>query len=424
MTTLLLVGRAHPRFHEKMKGRFELLELPDPRPENVTPDMAARVEGVTTFNHMPAGLMDALPNLKIVANFGVGYDGVDADHAARKGIIVSNTPDVLDEEVADTTIGLLLNTLRLLPQAENYLRAGRWAKEGAFRLSPLTLRGRHIGMYGMGRIGAQIARRLEAFNVEISYHTRTRRDDVVYPYLLSLKALAQAVDTLVCIVPKTPETRQTVNSEILAALGPSGVLINVDSVTGGAPQPYTSAYVASKYAVRALSSCLRMELQLERERDIHVCNVMPAAIDTPLFQHAANYTGRTPKALDPVYSPLKVARAIEALILKPRAEVVVGKAALLVLANARMAPRTYERTMARYVERNHLQDRPARATRGNLFATIEPKATVGGWREPSTITSKVRRGAWPAAFAGAAVLTALALAAAKRRVSRMEELND
>lgn len=203
-----------------------------------------------------------------------------------------------------------------------------------------------------------------------------------------------------------------------------GVLINVDSVTGGAPQPYTSAYVASKYAVRALSSCLRMELQLERERDIHVCNVMPAAIDTPLFQHAANYTGRTPKALDPVYSPLKVARAIEALILKPRAEVVVGKAALLVLANARMAPRTYERTMARYVERNHLQDRPARATRGNLFATIEPKATVGGWREPSTITSKVRRGAWPAAFAGAAVLTALALAAAKRRVSRMEELND
>lgn len=227
MTTLLLVGRAHPRFHEKLKGRFELLELPDPRPENVTPDMAARVEGVTTFNHMPAGLMDALPNLRIVANFGAGYDGVDADHAARKGIIVSNTPDVLDEEVADTTIGLLLNTLRLLPQAENYLRAGSWAKEGAFRLSPLTLRGRHIGMYGMGRIGAQIARRLEAFNVEISYHTRTRRDDVVYPYLPSLKALAQAVDTLVCIVPKTPETRQTVNSEILAALGPSGVLVNV-----------------------------------------------------------------------------------------------------------------------------------------------------------------------------------------------------
>ncbi len=193
-----------------------------------------------------------------------------------------------------------------------------------------------------------------------------------------------------------------------------GVLINVDSVTGGAPQPYTSAYVASKYAVRALSSCLRMELQLERERDIHVCNVMPAAIDTPLFQHAANYTGRTPKALDPVYSPVTVARAIKALILKPRAEVVVGKTALLVLANAKMSLRTYERVMARYIDRNHLQDRPARATRGNLFATAEPKASIGGWREHDTITAKVRRGAWPAAAAGA-VLAVLALAAVKRR---------
>ncbi|CAN7683115.1 2-hydroxyacid dehydrogenase [Rhizobium sp. LjRoot254] len=227
MTTLLLIGKVNSRVRERLTGRFEILELPSARAEDVTSDMAARVTGTASFNAMPASLMDALPNLKIIANFGVGYDGVDVRHAASKGLIVTNTPDVLDDEVADTTIGLLLNTLRQFPRAENYLREGRWVKDGAFPLSPLTLRGRRIGMYGMGRIGQQIAKRLEAFGVRISYYTRSPRNDVQYDYFPSLKELATAVDTLVCIVPKTPETRQTINSEILAALGSNGVLINV-----------------------------------------------------------------------------------------------------------------------------------------------------------------------------------------------------
>jgi lactate dehydrogenase-like 2-hydroxyacid dehydrogenase len=227
MTTILLVGKAHPRFRERLGAEFELLELPSADPQDVTAEIATKVEGATTFNQMTPALMDALPNLKIVANFGVGYDGVDATYAATKGIMVTNTPEVLDEEVADTTIGLLLNTIRLLPQAENYLRAGKWVKEGAFRLSPLSLRGRHIGMYGMGRIGQQIAKRLEAFNVKISYHTRTPNKDIGYDYVPTLKGLAEAVDTLICIVPKTPETHRTINTEILKALGKNGVLINV-----------------------------------------------------------------------------------------------------------------------------------------------------------------------------------------------------
>jgi lactate dehydrogenase-like 2-hydroxyacid dehydrogenase len=227
MTTLLLIGKVNPRVRDRLTGKFDIMELPSARAEDITPDMAEKVEGTASFNAMPAAIMDALPKLRIIANFGVGYDGVDVAHAARKSLIVTNTPDVLDEEVADTTIGLLLNTLRLLPQAENYLRDGRWMKEGAFRLSPLTLRGRHIGMYGMGRIGQQIARRLAAFNVRISYHTRSPRPDIAYDYHPTLKDLATVVDTLVCIVPKTPETRQTINSEILAALGANGVLINV-----------------------------------------------------------------------------------------------------------------------------------------------------------------------------------------------------
>ena len=227
MTTILLIGKVHPRVRESLAPKFDLMEIAGPDPALITEDMASRVEGVASFNAMPAAVMDALPKLKVVANMGVGYDGVDVGHAARKGIVVTNTPDVLDEEVADTTIGLLLNTLRLLPQAENYLRAGHWAEKGPFRLSPLSLRGRSVGMYGLGRIGQQIARRLEPFNVKLSYHTRSPRPEVDYDYYPSLEALAEAVDTLICIVPKTPETRQTINRDILGRLGENGVLINV-----------------------------------------------------------------------------------------------------------------------------------------------------------------------------------------------------
>ena len=116
--------------------------------------------------------MDALPKLEIIANFGVGYDSVDAGHAAKRSIMVTNTPDVLTEEVADTAIGLLINTVRELPKAEAWLRDGRWVSEGAYPLSPATLRGRRVGIFGMGRIGLAIARRLEAFGLPVAYHNR------------------------------------------------------------------------------------------------------------------------------------------------------------------------------------------------------------------------------------------------------------
>ena len=189
----------------------------------------------------------------------------------------------------------------------------------------------------------------------------------------------------------------------------SGVLVNVDSVVAGAPQPYTSAYVASKYAIRGWSACLRMELSLEHERDIHVCNVMPAAIDTPLFQHAANYTGRAAKALDPVYPVEKVARVIAKIIDHPRAEVVVGRAGDVMLGNYAMAPRTYERFVARQIDRNHLQDKPAPPTPGNLFESTGPKAADGGWRRKGTVTAKVHRSGWPIVFAGTTIIAAIAL---------------
>lgn len=226
-TTILVAGKIHPRVLQRIDPAFEIVQIDKPDVSLIDPAVAAKVKGATGFHGMPASVIDALPNLEIIANFGVGYDGVDVKRAAERGIMVTNTPDVLNDEVADTTVGLLLNTLRRLPQAEAWLREGRWAKEGPFALSPLSLRGRTVGIYGLGRIGLEIAKRLEAFGLPISYHTRTPRRDVHYTYYPDLRSLAEGCDTLICIVPKTSETYKTINADILSRLGPTGVLINV-----------------------------------------------------------------------------------------------------------------------------------------------------------------------------------------------------
>jgi lactate dehydrogenase-like 2-hydroxyacid dehydrogenase len=171
-------------------------------------------------------LLARLPKLEIISSFGVGYDHVDADAAGKRGIVVTNTPDVLTEEVADTAIGLLLCTVRELPQAERYLRAGKWLK-GNFPLSRATLRNRTVGVLGMGRIGLAIARRLEAFGVPIAYHTRQKRPELAYRHYPQLIDMARAVDTLIIIVPGGAATKNMIDAQVLDALGPEGILINV-----------------------------------------------------------------------------------------------------------------------------------------------------------------------------------------------------
>lgn len=172
-----------------------------------------------------AALLERLPALEIVANFGVGYDSIDVPAAIRRGIVVTNTPDVLDDEVADFTVGLLLATVRRLPQADRYLRAGRW-REAQFPLGP-TLRDRTVGLIGMGRIGQRIARRIAAFDVPVVYHSRRPRADVPYRHHPDLLSMAREVDTLVVIVPGGKETRHLVDARVLEALGPRGILVNV-----------------------------------------------------------------------------------------------------------------------------------------------------------------------------------------------------
>lgn len=224
---ILIPGRINPHVRARVEAEFDAVSIETADAALMDKATRHRIRGISAMTTISAELIDALPNLAIIANFGVGYDAVDAGHAASRGVMVTNTPDVLSDEVADTTIGLLLNTVRELPKAEAYLRAGRWQAEGPYRLTPLTLRGRTVGVFGLGRIGLAIARRLEAFGVSIRYHTRTKRDDVDYPWHDSLASLASAVDTLIVVVPGGAATDKAVNADILDALGPDGVLISV-----------------------------------------------------------------------------------------------------------------------------------------------------------------------------------------------------
>jgi lactate dehydrogenase-like 2-hydroxyacid dehydrogenase len=189
----------------------------------------ARIRGIATGFGVPVGerLLARLPALEIVASFGVGYDALDANAAARRGVMVTNTPDVLTEEVADVAIGLLIMAVRELPAAERHLRAGHWAGGKGFPVSRHTLRDRRAGILGLGRIGLAIARRLDAMLVPVAYHNRKPRPDVAYPHYADLAALAADVDTLFVVAPGGPETFHLVDALVLAALGPRGVVINV-----------------------------------------------------------------------------------------------------------------------------------------------------------------------------------------------------
>jgi lactate dehydrogenase-like 2-hydroxyacid dehydrogenase len=173
-----------------------------------------------------AALMSRLPLLEIVSSFGVGYDHVDVRHAAAHGIVVTNTPDVLNEEVADTALGLLLCTVRELPQAMRYLQTGQWPA-GPYRLTPATLRNRTVGLVGMGRIGQAIARRLDAFGVRVVYHSRRANADIAYRHYPQLLDMARDVDVLLAIVPGGSGTRNMIDARVLDALGPNGILINM-----------------------------------------------------------------------------------------------------------------------------------------------------------------------------------------------------
>lgn len=226
---ILMTGRMLPVVHRQLDRHFTLHRAWEAVDRDAFVDgIAARIRGVAAGGGMAVDrrLLDRLPNLEIVSNFGVGYDGVDAAYAGTRGVIVTNTPDVLTEEVADTAFGLLLMTVRELSATERHLRAGKW-RQGAYPLTRGTVAGRTMGVLGLGRIGKAIARRAEACGFKIAYHGRNRQPDVVYPYYPTLLGMAEAVDTLMVVVPGGAETHHIVNADVLRALGPDGIVINI-----------------------------------------------------------------------------------------------------------------------------------------------------------------------------------------------------
>jgi hydroxypyruvate reductase len=225
---IIITARGHAATMATLQAEFTAHLLADAPDRNAfLKQHAPKVRGLATFGPMPvdARLMDALPKLEIIANFGVGVDAINLDDAKKRGIIVTNTPEVLNEAVADTALALILNTVRKFPQSEQYLRGGNWASRGPY---PLTsdAGGKTLGVLGLGRIGEAIAKRAIACGMQIRYHNRTRKD-VPYPYDPDPVTLAKESDVLLVVTPGGPETSKLVNARVLDALGPQGYLVNI-----------------------------------------------------------------------------------------------------------------------------------------------------------------------------------------------------
>ncbi|MEP2707160.1 MAG: 2-hydroxyacid dehydrogenase [Roseibium sp.] len=191
-------------------------------------EIGPRIKGVA-ISGMPidSSYLAKLPNAEIVASFGVGYDNINTSDCLAANVMVTHTPDVLSDEVADTAMGLLLMTVRELGQAEKWLRDGNWTGKGPYPLTQATVKGRTLGIFGLGRIGKAIAKRAESFGMAIHYYGRNKQDSVSYPYHATLKDMAAACDTLMVVAPGGPETEHAVNADVLAALGANGIVINI-----------------------------------------------------------------------------------------------------------------------------------------------------------------------------------------------------
>jgi lactate dehydrogenase-like 2-hydroxyacid dehydrogenase len=227
---VLMMAQMAPMIVDGIAKTFTLHKLWEaPDRERLIGELAPRLRAIAAggpvHDSVDPAFMAKFPKLEIISSFGVGYDHVDAKWAGEHGIVVTNTPDVLNEEVADTALGLLLCTVRELPQAERHLRAGKWTN-GDYRLTA-SLRGRRAGIVGLGRIGKAIARRLEAFGLPVVYHGRKAQPDVAYRYYPDLVEMARDVAVMIVITPGGAATRHLINAKVLEALGPNGILINV-----------------------------------------------------------------------------------------------------------------------------------------------------------------------------------------------------
>ncbi len=228
--TILIASPVMPIIVERIEAKFPVCKLYEQAgQEQFLRDHAGKIKAAVIGYNQPffsAESFKRFPKLEIISSFGVGYDHVDVKTAHEHGVIVTNTPDVLTDEVADLAMGLLIATLRRIPQSDRYVRDGSWLDKGAFPLSD-TLQGKTMGIVGFGRIGKAIAKRAKAFGVKLVYHGRSMQEGVKLRYYPDLVEMAKVVDVLMVITPGGAATHHLINAPVLEALGPTGTLINV-----------------------------------------------------------------------------------------------------------------------------------------------------------------------------------------------------
>ena len=225
---IIITARGHAGTMATLQNEFTTHLLSEAPERNAfLKQHAPAVRGLATFGPMAVDgkLMDALPKLEIISNFGVGVDAINLDDAKKRKIIVTNTPDVLNEAVADTALALVLNTVRKFPQSEIYLRGGNWTSRGPYPLAT-DIGGKTLGVLGLGRIGEAIAKRAAACGMKIRYHNRSKKD-VAYPYDPDPVTLAKNCDVLIVVTPATAQTNRIINAKVMDALGPQGYVVNI-----------------------------------------------------------------------------------------------------------------------------------------------------------------------------------------------------
>ena len=228
MAELLLIGDVTDTMRARLAAKFTIHELADiTDPLAWLKEHGAKIQYVSTNGHdgIRPEYVEAMPNLKLISCYGVGYDAIDTAQAVSRGIWVTHTPNVLNAEVATTALMLMLACYRNLLADDAYVRSGKWQTDGNAPLTR-TADNRTVGIVGLGRIGQAIADKLAPFNAKILYHARNEKS-VDYTYYSDLTAMALDSEVLICITPGGPSTHKLVNADVIKALGPEGILINV-----------------------------------------------------------------------------------------------------------------------------------------------------------------------------------------------------
>jgi len=224
---ILQIGSINPAFDARLAALGEVIEgwTAEGRARLERDAGRVRIVATSAMHGLDAATMARLPNLAAVANFGVGVDAIDLAAARARGVAVANTPEVLDECVADHAFALLMATMRRIAEADRFVRAGRWI--GAVFPLATRISGKRLGILGLGRIGKVVARRASGFDMAVGYHNRRVDPSVGHAYFASPRELAAWADVLVVTCPGGEATRRLVDAEVLAALGPTGFLVNV-----------------------------------------------------------------------------------------------------------------------------------------------------------------------------------------------------